>query len=66
MFAARAEACAKRDGDPVKNTRWRPFWGTDATLCTVSGTRGRLAAGAIGKLDRAQHENQRLYSRTHG
>ena len=31
--------------------------GADATLCTQSATRGRLAAGAIGKLDRAQTEH---------
>ena len=32
-------------------------WGVDATLCTQSATRRRLAAGAIGKLDRAQTDN---------
>ena len=37
-----------------------------ATLYTQSANRGRLAARAIGKLDRAETENKNIYSRTSG
>jgi hypothetical protein len=37
-----------------------------ATLCTKSASRGRLAAEAIGKLDRAETENKNINSRTFG
>jgi len=40
--------------------------GRMATLYTKSANRGRLAAGAIGKLDRAETENRTIYSRTYG
>jgi hypothetical protein len=37
-----------------------------ARLYAKSANRGRLAAGAIGKLDRAMTENKNIYSRTFG
>jgi hypothetical protein len=47
---------------PGASANWRPFsaWssGRMATLYTKSANRGRLAAGAIGKLDRAETENR--------
>ena len=49
-----------RMGQP--NVSWRQFsdgsGGRMATLYTKSANRGRLAAGAIGKLDRAETENR--------
>ncbi len=40
--------------------------GRMATLYTKSANRTRLAAGAIGKLDRGETENRTIYSRTFG
>jgi hypothetical protein len=60
------EARANRGGDPVKNARWSTCSGDGCDPLYPTTTRGRLAAGAIGKLDRARHDAQRLYSRTHG
>lgn len=60
------EARANRGGDTVKNARWSTCSGDGCDPLYPTTARGRLAAGAIGKLDRAQHENQRRYSRTHG
>jgi hypothetical protein len=37
-----------------------------ATLYTKSANRTRLAAGAIGKLDRGKTENGNIYSSTYG
>ena len=38
----------------------------DGDLVHQKRNRGRLAAGAIGKLDRAKTENRTIYSRTYG
>ena len=58
----RRERCDRTSGG--SNSCW--FGRRLATLYTKSANRVRLAAGAIGKLDRAKTGNRAPNSRTHG
>ena len=60
--ATRANGATERElGGDLRLVRGRM-----ATLYTKSANRTRLAAGAIGKLDRGKTENGNIYSSTYG